>query len=631
MALLNPLTSSQPSVLQSSSSPNTDSGEDIDLETAPSFGSQLDAAKSQGLEQEQSSTNLAQSETDQTVVVDTTDGKILQPVVTDPVAQPANIAALASSTDLGILDVLGTDVVSAQMATADAAQTLSSDAAAPALALSQTGDVATALTNTTINVLTENDAAAVVAQAQPTTQPVDTARVTLQAMASSGTDTDVDQATSLNDLATGTLSAATDTPLAESAVAVADAKADESQTDVQADAGQQTVLANGLIASPFIAGAGVQLQQPGQVADTTVAGTDSQVASVTQGAAQINAGMTVPTDEAQTPAAVTSFAANMDALSETLVQNTSSPPQAVAVSSDAVDSVGTETKLAGSAPASPSVPTSVDQADAPVAVAQSVVARVDVSVASELPANVRILKADSAQSAVNAPVDSVRRPEGPVGLQAVLADSEPSVVVQRAKPEMSAIDSLKTAAQGANANVSVIQSHPSMISHDGFNTGLARSAVSLDSSFTQTTFVKLEPHEVSLNSGPVSTEVLRVLKEGGGRVVMEVTPPDQGTVQLDLRLDNKGNAHLVVQGASDSTRARMEQGSQQLFDQFQSMGLNLTMDMRQQSEARDQPSFAMADRSTSQPGSESGVSNEALTQFRQSRAPVNESAVSIYA
>ena len=275
--------------------------------------------------------------------------------------------------------------------------------------------------------------------------------------------------------------------------------------------------------------------------------------------------------------------------------------------------------------------TSVDQADAPEAVAQPVVARVDASVDSELPANVRILKVDSAQSTGDAPVDSGRRPEGPVGLQAVLADRESSVVVQRAKPEMSAIDSLKTAAQGANANVSVIQSHPSMISHDGFNTGLARSAVSLDSSFTQTTFVKLEPHEVSLNSGPVSTEVLRVLKEGGGRVVMEVTPPDQGTVQLDLRLDNKGNAHLVVQGASDSTRARMEQGSQQLFDQFQSMGLNLTMDMRQQSEARDQPSFAMADRSTSQPGSESGVSSEALAQFRQSRAPVTESAVSIYA
>lgn len=101
---------------------------------------------------------------------------------------------------------------------------------------------------------------------------------------------------------------------------------------------------------------------------------------------------------------------------------------------------------------------------------------------------------------------------------------------------------------------------------------------------TQTTTVKLEPQNASLATGPLNTEVLRVLKDGGGRVVMEVTPPDQGTIRIDLRLDNQGRAIVVVDGASDSTRARLEQGSAQLKEQLAQMGLSLSLDMRQQSD-----------------------------------------------
>jgi translation initiation factor 1 (eIF-1/SUI1) len=108
---------------------------------------------------------------------------------------------------------------------------------------------------------------------------------------------------------------------------------------------------------------------------------------------------------------------------------------------------------------------------------------------------------------------------------------------------------------------------------------------------TQTTTVKLEPQNASLATGPLNAEVMRVLKEGGGRVVMEVTPPDQGTIRIDLRLDNQGRAIVVVDGASDSTRARLEQGSAQLKEQLAQMGLSLSLDMRQQSDNAGQPQF----------------------------------------
>jgi len=104
--------------------------------------------------------------------------------------------------------------------------------------------------------------------------------------------------------------------------------------------------------------------------------------------------------------------------------------------------------------------------------------------------------------------------------------------------------------------------------------------------------LKLEPQQASLATGPLHIEVMRVLKEGGGRVVMEVTPPDQGSIQLDLRLDGNGRAYLIVEGASDSTKARLEQGGSQLKEQLAQMGLSLSLDMRDRSSQSDHVPFA---------------------------------------
>jgi len=67
--------------------------------------------------------------------------------------------------------------------------------------------------------------------------------------------------------------------------------------------------------------------------------------------------------------------------------------------------------------------------------------------------------------------------------------------------------------------------------------------------------------------------------------VMELTPPDQSKFTIELKLDERGNALLIVEGVSDSTKTRLEQSAPQLREQFQQMGLELQLDMRQQGQS----------------------------------------------
>ena len=145
--------------------------------------------------------------------------------------------------------------------------------------------------------------------------------------------------------------------------------------------------------------------------------------------------------------------------------------------------------------------------------------------------------------------------------------------------------------------------------------------------------LRLEPQQASLVAGPLHVEVMRVLREGGGRVIMEVTPPDQGAIQLDLRLDGNGKAYLIVEGASDSTKARLEQGGAQLKEQLEQMGLSLSLDMRDRSSQSDHipfafnPSFA---RNTNAAGAEAGAQlGDLMSVGRSGITP--DGRVSIYA
>jgi flagellar hook-length control protein FliK len=105
----------------------------------------------------------------------------------------------------------------------------------------------------------------------------------------------------------------------------------------------------------------------------------------------------------------------------------------------------------------------------------------------------------------------------------------------------------------------------------------------------------IKPHWVSLESGAVQVEVLRMARDGGGQVTLELTPPDQGRYRLDLRIDDFGHASLVVEGASESMRTRLEMGESSLREQFAQMGLQLSLQMRSQ---QGQPDPGQADSSS---------------------------------
>ena len=119
------------------------------------------------------------------------------------------------------------------------------------------------------------------------------------------------------------------------------------------------------------------------------------------------------------------------------------------------------------------------------------------------------------------------------------------------------------------------------------------------------------PHELRLDAGAVQVEIQRMVKQGGGHVVMELTPPDQSKFTIELKLDDMGGAYLRVEGVSDSTKTRLEQSAPQLQEQFQQMGLNLQLDMRQN---RDSSSSASAEWATNEFGSNNVPTEETSPQ-----------------
>ncbi|QWE00897.1 flagellar hook-length control protein FliK [Polynucleobacter sp. JS-Mosq-20-D10] len=92
---------------------------------------------------------------------------------------------------------------------------------------------------------------------------------------------------------------------------------------------------------------------------------------------------------------------------------------------------------------------------------------------------------------------------------------------------------------------------------------------------------QIKQTEASLVSGPLHSEIMSAAKSGGGRIMFELTPPEQGTIRIDLRINQSGEAHLIVEGASDATKSRLDQGGQNLKQEFAQMGLNLSLDLRQ--------------------------------------------------
>jgi hypothetical protein len=125
------------------------------------------------------------------------------------------------------------------------------------------------------------------------------------------------------------------------------------------------------------------------------------------------------------------------------------------------------------------------------------------------------------------------------------------------------------------------------------------------------------PHELRLDAGAVQVEIQRMVKQGGGHVVMELTPPDQSKFTIELKLDDMGGAYLKVEGVSDSTKTRLEQSAPQLQEQFQQMGLNLQLDMRQN---RDSSSSGAAEWTSNESGFDNNQPQETTPQATRAAA-----------
>ena len=160
---------------------------------------------------------------------------------------------------------------------------------------------------------------------------------------------------------------------------------------------------------------------------------------------------------------------------------------------------------------------------------------------------------------------------------------------------------------------------------DDFSGNLLSASQAAQSTTVSTpTQIAMNLNEASIVSGPLHSEIMSAAKSGGGRIQLELTPPEQGTIRIDLRIDQSGRAHLIVEGASDAAKARLDQGGQQLKNEFAQMGLNLSLDLRQgdsrfaqnQQFGSDQARFAQPSSSTDRSSMGIGLLSESLATSR---------------
>lgn len=74
-------------------------------------------------------------------------------------------------------------------------------------------------------------------------------------------------------------------------------------------------------------------------------------------------------------------------------------------------------------------------------------------------------------------------------------------------------------------------------------------------------------------------DVIELAQNGGGRIKLKLTPPEQGELEISLSIDGIGRAHLAVTGAEGVVRDRLESTAESLQRQFSQMGLSLAMDL----------------------------------------------------
>ena len=193
------------------------------------------------------------------------------------------------------------------------------------------------------------------------------------------------------------------------------------------------------------------------------------------------------------------------------------------------------------------------------------------------------------------------------------------------------MEDLRKAAAATNVpdgfNINKVDGGLQDIAGDDFSSNLlsasqvAQGSANVSSTPTQ---IAMSLQEASVTSGPLHSEILNAARSGGGRIQLELTPPEQGTIRIDLRIDQSGRAYLIVEGANDAAKARLDQGGQQLKNEFAQMGLQLSLDLRQgdsrfaqnQQFGSEQSRFAQPSSSTDRSSMGIGLLSESLATTR---------------
>ena len=193
--------------------------------------------------------------------------------------------------------------------------------------------------------------------------------------------------------------------------------------------------------------------------------------------------------------------------------------------------------------------------------------------------------------------------------------------------DLGASKNLLASQASVNSNLSKVEKKIEDLQSEGFSDHQvsAPQVAPSTNSLSTPTQIALSLQETSITSGPLHNEIISAAKLGGGRIQLELTPPEQGTLRIDLRIDHSGKAYLIVEGANDAAKARLDHGGQQLKHEFAQMGLNLSLDLRQgdgrftqsQQFGSDQPQFTKSNSSTDRSAMGIGLSSEkfATTRF----------------
>jgi hypothetical protein len=93
--------------------------------------------------------------------------------------------------------------------------------------------------------------------------------------------------------------------------------------------------------------------------------------------------------------------------------------------------------------------------------------------------------------------------------------------------------------------------------------------------------LKLPAHQVRLDTPEVVDKIQSMAKAGGGELRIDLTPPDEKSFKITLTVKSGQDVSLMVSGASDAIRNRMDQSSDQLRQHFSQLGMNLNLNFEQ--------------------------------------------------